>query len=292
MLGPTASGKSEVALRFAEEIGAEIISVDSMQVYRRMNIGTAKPAVAEQARVRHHGIDLVEPSDSFSVADFQEVGRAALNASDGPMVIAGGSGLHFRALVDPMRFRPHDADVRADIEELSHREGVARLMALDADAGRHLDLANPRRVIRALEIAALTGETPTARASGPEQERLSRYESLFDFRAIALDPDLGLTRRVDQRLSEMLESGLLSEVADLAPELGRTARQAVGYKELLPVVAGEVPVEDGMEAARRATLALAKRQRTYFRRDPRLVWLPWSDSADERYRSAAEALRS
>ena len=292
MLGPTASGKSEVALRFAEEIGAEIISVDSMQVYRRMNIGTAKPAVAEQARVRHHGIDLVEPSDSFSVADFQEVGRAALNASDAPMVIAGGSGLHFRALVDPMRFRPHDADVRADIEELSHREGVARLMALDADAGRHLDLANPRRVIRALEIAALTGETPTARASGPEQERLSRYESLFDFRAIALDPDLGLTRRVDQRLSEMLESGLLSEVADLAPELGRTARQAVGYKELLPVVAGEVPVEDGMEAARRATLALAKRQRTYFRRDPRLVWLPWSDSADERYRSAAEALRS
>ena len=292
MLGPTASGKSEVALRFAEEIGAEIISVDSMQVYRRMNIGTAKPDVAERARVCHHGIDLVEPSDAFSVADFQEVGRAALNASDAPMVIAGGSGLHFRALVDPMRFRPHDAEVRKEIEELSHREGVEHLLALDADAGRHLDLANPRRVTRALEIAALTGETPTARASGPEQQRLSRYEALFDFKAVALDPDLGLTRRVDQRLSEMLESGLLGEVADLASELGRTARQAVGYKELLPVVAGEATVEEGMEAARRATLALAKRQRTYFRRDPRLVWLPWSDSTDERYRSAAEALRS
>ena len=292
MLGPTASGKSEVALRFAEEIGAEIISVDSMQVYRRMNIGTAKPDVAERARVCHHGIDLVEPSDAFSVADFQEVGRAALNASDSPMVIAGGSGLHFRALVDPMRFRPHDAEVRTEIEELSHREGVEQLLVLDPDAGRHLDLANPRRVTRALEIAALTGETPTARATGPEQQRLSRYESLFNFKAIALDPDLGLIRRVDQRLSEMLELGLLGEVADLAPELGRTARQAVGYKELLPVVAGEATVEEGMEAARRATLALAKRQRTYFRRDPRLVWLPWSDSADERYRSASEALRS
>jgi tRNA dimethylallyltransferase len=292
VLGPTASGKSEVALRFAEEIGAEIISVDSMQVYHRMNIGTAKPSVAERARVRHHGIDLVEPSDSFSVADFQQVGRAALNASDVPMVIAGGSGLHFRALVDPMRFRPHDADVRAEVEDLSHREGVERLLALDEEAGRHLDLANPRRVTRALEIAALTGETPTARASGPEQERLSRYESLFDFRAVALDPDAGLTRRIDMRLSEMLESGLLAEVAELAPELGRTAKQAVGYKELLPVVAGEATMEEGVEAARRATLALAKRQRTYFRRDPRLVWLPWSDRADERYRSAAEALRS
>lgn len=292
MLGPTASGKSEVALRFAEEIGAEIISVDSMQVYRRMNIGTAKPDLEERARVRHHGIDLVEPSDSFSVADFQAVGRAVLTESEAPVVIAGGSGLHFRALVDPMRFRPHDADVRAQIEELSHRESVERLLALDAEAGRKLDLANPRRVTRALEIAVLTGETPTARASGPEQERLSKYEPLFDFKAVALDPDRGLPGRVDQRLSEMLESGLLAEVAELAPELGRTARQAVGYKELLPVVAGEVTTEEGTEAARRATLALAKRQRTFFRRDPRLVWLPWSDRADERYRSAAEALRS
>jgi tRNA dimethylallyltransferase len=205
VLGPTASGKSEVALRFAEEIGAEIISVDSMQIYRRMNIGTAKPDLEERARVRHHGIDLVEPSDSFSVADFQALGRAVLTESEAPVVIAGGSGLHFRALVDPMRFRPHDANVRAQIEEFSHQESVERLLALDAEAGRNLDLANPRRVTRALEIAVLTGETPTARASGPEQERLSKYEPLFDFKAVALDPDRGLPGRVDQRLSEMLD---------------------------------------------------------------------------------------
>ena len=292
MLGPTASGKSEVALRFAEDIGAEIISVDSMQVYRRMDIGTAKAGPSDRARVRHHGIDLVEPSDSFSVAEFQQVGRAVIETASVPIVIVGGSGLHFRALVDPMHFRPHDTVVRAEVEQLTHEEGVTRLLSLDPGAADNIDLSNPRRVTRALEDAALTGETPTSRASSAERRSVTAYEPLFAFKAVALDPGEGLKERVTQRLDSMVEDGLVDEVHALAVEMGRTARQAVGYKELLPVVAGEIPLSEGVDAARRATLALAKRQRTYFRRDPRLKWLPWTNDIDQLLRSASEALRS
>ncbi len=292
MLGPTASGKSEVALRIAEDIGAEIISVDSMQVYRRMDIGTAKPDPADRARVQHHGIDLVEPSDSFSVAEFQQVGRAVIETSSVPIVIVGGSGLHFRALVDPMQFRPHDAAVRAEVEQLTHEQGVTRLLSLDPGAADHIDIFNPRRVTRALEVADLTGETPTALASSAERRSVLAYEPLLAFKAIALDPGEGLKDRVTQRLDSMVEDGLVDEVGAIADEMGRTARQAVGYKELLPVVAGEMALSDGIDAARRATLALAKRQRTYFRRDPRLKWLPWTNDIDELLRSASEALRS
>jgi tRNA dimethylallyltransferase len=292
VLGPTASGKSEVALRLAETLGAEIISVDSMQVYRRMDIGTAKPSLAERSRVVHHGIDLVDPADDFSVSDFQQMGRKVVDSSEVPLIIAGGSGLHFRALVDPMRFRPRDPEVRSVLEQLTLAQAVTRLLTGDPEAGGHVDLANPRRVIRALEILELTGETPTARATSEERRRLDSYTPLVAFRAVALDPGDALADRVDRRLRTMLEAGLLDEVASLAPELGRTAGQAVGYKELLPVVAGRASLEEGVDAARRATLALAKRQRTYFRRDPRLNWLPWSDDPDVRVRAAVAAVRS
>lgn len=292
MLGPTASGKSEVALQFAEDIGAEIISVDSMQVYRRMDIGTAKPGPADRARVRHHGIDLVEPSDSFSVAEFQQVGREVIETASVPIVIVGGSGLHFRAVVDPMQFRPHDTAVRAEVEQLTHEEGVTRLLSLDPGAADNIDLSNPRRVTRALEDATLTGETPTSRASSAERRSVTAYEPFLEFKAVALDPGEGLEDRVTRRLDSMVEEGLVDEVGGLADEMGRTARQAVGYKELLPVVAGKIPLSQGVDAARRATLALAKRQRTYFRRDPRLKWLPWINDIDELLRSVREALRS
>lgn len=291
MLGPTASGKSETAIRLAEEMAAEIISVDSMQVYRRMDIGTAKPDREDRARVRHHGIDLVDPSESFSVADFQRMGRSVMESATRPLIIVGGSGLHFRALVDPMQFRPHDAETRTRLEDLSEQEGMARLRRLDPEAGDHIDLSNPRRVTRALEIAALTGETPSERAATEEQRRLIEYEPLYSFKAIAFDPGEKLPDRVVGRLDSMLAEGLEAEVARLANDLGRTARQAVGYKQLLPVVAGELSLREGVESARRATLALAKRQRTFFRRDPRLTWLPWSENSEERWQMAVQAMR-
>lgn len=293
-MGPTASGKSEIALLLAEESGAEIVSVDSMQVYRRMDIGTAKPTEEERARVQHHLIDLAEPEQVFTVADFQAQGRKALDelaAASTPALIEGGSGLHFRALVDPLRFPPRDQDLRRELQALDAEEARRTLVATDRQAGRHIDLDNPRRVMRALEVWALTGLTPSRRVAHPEARAVQGYRPRLDLVAVGLDPGEELEQLVERRLAGMVEQGLLEEVASLTGRLGPTARQAVGYKELLPVVAGQISLEDGLRATRRATLELARRQRTYFRRDPRVRWVPWSPGLPERLREVREVLQ-
>ena len=294
MLGPTASSKSDVALGLAEQTRGEIVSVDSMQVYRGMDIGTAKPDAATRARIPHHLIDIVEPEDEFTAAEFQEAGRSALAGlpADAVTVIAGGSGLHFRALVDPMTFAPSDPEIRTELESSGPADLAVELLRADPGAGAVVDLANPRRVMRAVEIHRLTGLTPTERAATPEYSRLAAYEPLIPFTAVGFDPGDRLSDRVEERFGAMLERGLLDEVRDLAPRLGRTARQAVGYKELIPVIAGEASADEGREAAIRATLALAKRQRTYFRRDPRIAWIPWHDDPGVRLERALAALEA
>lgn len=291
-MGPTASGKSEVALELAERLGAEILSVDSMQVYRGMDIGTAKPSVEERARVPHHLIDLAEPEEAFSVAEFQEVGRkvlADLTTREVPALIAGGSGLHFRALVDPLEFPPTDPEVRAEVEALEDDQARAELEAADPQAGRHVDLANPRRVVRALEIIRLTGRTPSERVQRPAARAVRQYEPLVPFLGLGIDPGDQLEERVSARLRRMVDLGLVEEVANLADRLGPTARQAVGYKELLPVVRGECSLEEGLAETDRATMRLAEAQRRYFGRDPRLHWIPWQEEPQER---TAAVLRS
>lgn len=293
MLGPTASGKSEIALRLAEELDGEIVSVDSMQVYRHMDIGTAKPDRAEQDRVPHHMIDLVEPEELFTAAEFQTHGRrvlADLADRNTVAVVVGGSGLHFRALIDPLEFPPRDEEERAAIEAKGSAAARAELLAADPAAGGVVDLDNPRRVQRAVEVYRLTGRTPTERATGPEAEAIAAYRPLLPFRAVGVDPGAELSARIERRLQAMLERGFLSEVAALAGRLGPTAGGAVGYKQLLPVVRGECGETDGIAAARRATLSLAKRQRTYFRRDPRIDWVPWTEDTDERYRRVRRSL--
>jgi tRNA dimethylallyltransferase len=273
-------------LRLAEDVGTEILSVDSMQVYRGMDIGTAKATPDEQARVPHHMIDLVEPEDEFTVAEFQERARRLL---DRPMVLVGGSGLHFRAIVDPLTFPPSDPRIRGEIEALDKAEAVEALEAIDPDAGAVIDLTNPRRVLRALEIHRLTGMTPSERAASEEADAIRSYRSAVAFRAVGLDPGPLLEDRVRRRLGRMVDRGLVEEVGRLGPHLGRTASQAVGYRQLLPVVRGELSLEEGVAAATRATLRLAKRQRTYFRRDPRIVWVPWDEDADTMYREVRAA---
>lgn len=260
-----------------------------MQVYRGMNIGTAKATAEQRRRVPHHMLDLVDPEDEFSVAEFQTAARAILGQVD-RVVIVGGSGLHFRAVVDPMTFPPSDPELRSELESLDLEAAVAALLAADPDAAAHVDIANPRRVVRALEIHRLTGATPSARSVTEEAAALRSYRAEYRFAAVALDPGPLLAGRVEKRLDIMIEGGLLDEVAGLAPRLGRTARQAVGYKELLPVVRGDRPIEEATNSAVRATLRLAKHQRTYFRRDPRIVWVPWSDDPDDRYRTVRSAL--
>jgi len=280
VLGPTAAGKSAIAIALARRFGAHIVSVDSMQVYRGMDIGTAKPSPEERAAVPHHLIDIADPADAFSVAEFQRAGRKVI--ADGQsagerILIVGGSGLHFRALVDPLDFPPSDPVIRAEIETMPLPEAVQHLLAADAQAGSLVDLANPRRVVRALEVFRTTGATPTTRSTTPEAEAIRSYRGLWPVAGIGVDPGPALGDRIRQRFVAMLAAGLQSEVELLAPRLGVTAAQGVGYRELLRVVRGEWTLDRATRTAIAATAALARRQRTFHRRDPRVRWLEWDD---------------
>jgi tRNA dimethylallyltransferase len=292
VLGPTASGKSQLAEALADELEADLLSVDSMQIYRGMDIGTAKPLGG--VRVRYHLIDLAEPSEEYSVAEFQEAGRdvlAALSAANRRAVVVGGSGLHFRALVDPLTFPPTDPGLRRRLETVEPVDLVAQLLAVDPEAGAVVDLGNPRRVLRAVEIHALTGATPSQRADLPSAEAVRDYVPKHEFVGVGVDPGDGLRARVERRFDAMLAGGLLEEVAGLAIRLGPTARGAVGYKELLPVAVGEEELGIARDRAIAATMALAKRQRTFFRRDPRIRWLVWHDDPEARLSAARSTLK-
>lgn len=279
-----------MAVRVASEIGAEIISVDSMQVYRGMDIGTAKPTVIERRGIPHHMIDIVEPSEEFSVAEFRRRGRSIMAAARCPLVIAGGSGLHFRALVDPMTFAPTDSSLRAELEMQQIEDLIEELIEADPGAGQRVDLANPRRVVRAVEVLRLSGETPTARAASEEAQEVRRYKSEVDFRAVGLDPGELLEARVEGRLHSMRSGGLVDEVRRLRDHLGRAASAAVGYREMLAHLAGEMSEDEAFRLAARNSKRLAKKQRTWFQRDPRIRWIPWSADADERTQRALESL--
>lgn len=264
-----------------------------MQVYRDMDIGTAKASPSMQEQVPHHMLDLVDPEDDYSVAEFQREGRRVLDdlaRRATPGVVCGGSGLHFRSLVDPLEFPPSQPVLRAELDAVDPAEARSRLLEVDANAGDHVDLDNPRRVARALEIVELTGRTPSQRAVTAEARAVRDYQPVRAFTAIGVDPGPNLADRVERRFERMLNAGLLDEVASLRSRLGRAAAQAVGYKELLPVVAGEAELADGKAAAIRATMALAKRQRTFFRRDPRIHWITWAPDADIRLQSAVDYL--
>ena len=251
-----------------------------MQVYRGMDIGTAKAPGTVRKLIPHRMVDIVDPSEEYTVKQFQSEGRNAIDevvGDGGRVVIAGGSGLHFRALVDPMTFAPSDRGVREELEAKEPEQLRSQLLAHDPEAGAVVDLANPRRLIRALEVFALTGLTPSARATTDEARMIAAYEPLLPMAAFGIDPGDSLKERVSARFHGMLEAGLLQEVSSLDGTLGTTASQAVGYKELMPVVRGEVALETATEQAISATRALVKRQRTYFRRDPRIAWMSWQD---------------
>lgn len=276
-MGPTGSGKSAVALRIARRIGAEIVSVDSMQVYRGMDIGTAKPTLAERSEIRHHMIDLVGPEEEYSAARFQQEARRVLAAATSPLLLVGGSGLHFRAVVDPLEFEPTDPAVRAEVESGSDDALRAELRRADPDVDQVLDMANRRRLVRAVEVLRLTSRTPSVRAASPGRAALDDYRALVPVRVVGIDPGPQLASRVAERVARMWEAGLVEEVAGLRGRLGRTAAGAVGYRQVLDMLEGDGGEDETRDRVAGATMALAKRQRTWFRRDPRIVWQPWSD---------------
>ena len=292
VVGPTGSGKSALALRVAEAVGAGILSLDSMQVYRGMDIGTAKPTPAQRMRVHHAMVDVVDPETDYSVAEFQSEARRELGAKDGPMLIVGGSGLHFRAVVDPLEFPPTDTDTRAAVEEMNDDALRDELTRHDPNAGEVVDLQNRRRLVRAVEILRLTGRTPSERAADAAARQVRDYRALMPVRIFGVDRrnDEAYAQRLATRVDDMRDQGLLDEVSGLRDRMGRQASQAVGYKELIDVVDGATDVESGFARVTTSTRVLVKRQRTFFRRDPRIEWFDLDRDEARAVAAVAEAL--
>jgi len=234
-------------------------------------------------------IDIADPSDEFSVMEFQKLGREVLLAArsgNERTLIVGGSGLHFRSLVDPMIFEPTDPEIREELEGVPLENLRSTLLGIDDQASEVVDVHNARRVVRAVEIWRITGRTPTERAASTESSQVRSYAPLIDHVSIGIDSLDVSSIRVETRFTEMLRGGLLDEVRSLLPYLGRTASQALGYKQLAAVVRGSTDMDDASGEVVRATNALVKRQRTFFRRDPRIEWLPWQDDEHERIATA------
>jgi tRNA dimethylallyltransferase len=276
VVGPTAAGKTELALDLAQRLGAEVVNADAMLVYRGMDIGTAKPTLEERARVPHHLVDLVDPGEEFSVARFQPLARAAIGEVLGrgrvPLLV-GGSGLYFHAVVDDFVFPPTDQVVRDRLEAEAAEAGLpemyGRLAAVDPTAAGRIQPGNLRRVVRALEVIELTGQ-PFSSFRAAMDAPVSR----FGLTVVGLDPGPeALRARVAERVAAMAAAGLADEVRRLAGRpLSRTSRQALGYKELLDAMERNAPVEEALDAVVKRTRAYARRQLAWFRRDSRVRW--------------------
>ena len=278
LLGPTASGKSSVALEIADRASGppvEIVAVDAFTVYRGMDVGTAKPSAEDRSRVPHHMVDVLEPTEELTVAEFQRLARRAVDAvaSRGATpLLVGGSGLYFRAVVDDLRFPPTAPEVRAAIEERwsgAPEAAWQHLDEIDPAAAAKIEPANVRRTVRALEVIELTGEPFSSFA-----DAWDRFESVYPGLEVAyLEPPTSVLReRIRERSEEMVSGGLLDEAARLAGlDLSRTARQAIGYQEAFAVLAGEEPADELADRIAERTWRYARRQRSWFRRDPRCL---------------------
>lgn len=274
LVGPTAVGKTAVSIDVARRLSAEIVSVDSMQIYLEMDIGTDKPGRDMRSLAPHHLIDLKSPSQELTVAEFREHARRAIESisSRGRLpLLVGGSGLYFRAVVDDLRFPPRSLEVRKRLEEEAERVGPGvlheRLRRLDAQAAARIEPTNARRTIRALEAIEITGRPFS------EHEAWERYESIYDLAAAGLElPRQALSGRIAQRVDDMLEKGLIQEAKALDKRgLSHTARQALGYRQVLDL--GDDATRPAVqEAIVRATKRYARRQESWFKADPRITW--------------------
>ncbi|GIG38516.1 tRNA (adenosine(37)-N6)-dimethylallyltransferase MiaA [Cellulomonas phragmiteti] len=278
VVGPTATGKSDLALDLAVALGAEVVNTDAMQLYRGMDVGTAKLAAHERRGVPHHLLDVLDPDQEASVADYQLLARATLTelaSRDVRAVAVGGSGLYVRALLDRMEFPGTDPHLRAALEARAEAEGAralhAELAAVDPVAAAGIGPRNARRVVRALEVIALTGR--------PYSASLPTHEYEVPALQIGLDCDRALLdARIEQRVARMWDGGLLDEVRRLAARgLGRTASRAVGYAQALAELAGELDSASARAATAAGTRRLARKQMGWFGRDPRVHWLDAQD---------------
>ena len=279
--GPTASGKTALAATLAKELNGEVVSCDSMQVYKHMDIGTAKPTLEEMQGIPHHMIDVAEPWEDFSVSRYCEMAAPIVDdiiSRGKTAVIAGGTGLYMDALIRGNAFAPFPATgVRERLEAQADAEGMeamlSRLRAVDPDAARRLHLSDRKRILRALEVYLETGETITEH-NRKTQAVPPRYSPLW----LGLDftEREGLYRRIDLRVGLMLQQGLVEEIrgllADGIPERA-TAMQAIGYKEFVDALDGRCTIEEAADQVRQSSRRYAKRQLTWFRRNKAIHWL-------------------
>ena len=275
MVGPTGVGKSLLGIQLAQRLGGEVVNADSMQLYRGMDIGTAKLSPAERQGVPHHLLDVWDVTRTASVAAYQELARSVLDAigARGKVpVLVGGSGLYLRAVLDDLRFPGTDPAARERLETELDRLGPGvmhdRLLALDRPSAERIHPQNGRRIVRALEVIELTG--------APYSATLPSYESLYDVVHIGLDMDLQrLDARLVERVDRMWAAGLVDEVIALLPSglrEGVTASRALGYAQALSYVDGQVSAAQARSDTGRATRRFVRRQRSWFRRDPRIRW--------------------
>jgi len=295
LVGPTATGKTALAVELAQRLDGEVITADSMQVYRHMDIGTAKPPEGERQGVPHHLIDVVDPAEPFNVALYSQLAQQAVRevAARGHWpILAGGTGLYIRSLTDPYSFGETTGDpvLRRELEEEAAARGSdalhRRLAAVDPVSAARLHPNDLRRVVRALEVYLLTG-TPLHLYQGRDRSREGPYAPFI----YGLTADRALLyRRIGDRVERMLADGLLDEVAGLLQRgYGRqlTSMQGLGYKELAAYLAGETDFGQAVEMVKRGTRRLAKRQWTWFGRDKRIRWFE-GDTAAKMRRAAEE----
>ena len=276
--GATATGKSDLAVALAQEIGAEIINADSMQIYKGMDIGTAKLAPDERGGIEHHMLDVLSVSQDSTVAWYQELARQSVTQIHGNgknAIIVGGTGLYIKSILDDLNFPDTDADVRQKLTEEAKEFGIVqlfqRLELLDPAAAAAIDRQNERRVIRALEVIEITGKPFTANLP---REDSSLYPDALQFGLVMDRAELG--ERVEARVDRMWESGFVDEVDRLISEgitEATTARRALGYSQIIAMRSGEITEDLAIEETKRATRQYVRRQETWFSRDARIKWI-------------------
>jgi tRNA dimethylallyltransferase len=283
VVGPTATGKSALAVHLATALGGEVVNADAMQLYRGMDIGTAKVTEQERAGIPHHLLDVLDVTDTASVAAYQRDARAALErllAAGRVPVLAGGSGLYVQAVLDDLRFPGTDPQVRARLDAEAAAVGPAalhaRLAERDPVAATAILPSNVRRIVRALEVIEITGEPFSANLPKPGPPR---YRTVL----IGVDRDVAeLDARVELRVERMFQAGLVEEVRALEQRglrEGRTASRALGYQQVLAALDGEGDFAEAAAATAQATRRFVRRQRSWFRRDDRIRWFDGADPA-------------
>ncbi|MFI8006641.1 tRNA (adenosine(37)-N6)-dimethylallyltransferase MiaA [Streptomyces sp. NPDC086010] len=293
VVGPTAAGKSDLGVFLAQQLGGEVVNADSMQLYRGMDIGTAKLTVQERDGVPHHLLDVWDVTEAASVAEYQRLARTEIDrllAAGRTPVLVGGSGLYVKGAIDALEFPGTDPEVRARLEQELTEQGSgalhARLAEADPAAAHAILPGNGRRIVRALEVIEITGKPFTANLPGDE--------AVYD--AIQIGVDVGrpeLDGRITSRVDRMWEAGLVDEVRALEAlglRGGRTASRALGYQQVLAALAGECDEQEARNETVRATKRFARRQDSWFRRDPRVTWLNGAEEHREELPHEALAL--